>query len=115
MATTAVDRLRHVKERITLIRSLLATADFDQALGDKNRWSAFERHLEVIAEASKHVPPPWKADHPEIEWAKIHGLGNLLRHEYQRASQPILWDIYVHDLDPLEAAIDRMIAAHPTS
>jgi hypothetical protein len=23
-----------------------------------------------------------------------------------------LWDTYEHDLDPLEAAIDRMIASH---
>ena len=40
------------------------------------------------------------------------GLGNLLRHVYHHASVPILWAIYTNDLDPLEAAIDAMLAAH---
>lgn len=112
MPTTAIDRLHHIAERITLIRQLLANVTYDAAWQDKNRWSAFERHLEVISEASKSIPPAWRAEHPDLDWPAIVGLGNILRHTYQKASIPILWSIYEHDLDPLEAAINAMLAVH---
>lgn len=113
MATTGLDRLHHISERISLIRALFADSRFDDAWRDPIRWPAFERHLEIISEASRSVPPEWKAAHgPSVEWSKVAGIGNLLRHVYQHISAPILWDIYRNDLGPLEAAIHRMIAAH---
>lgn len=111
--TTAVERLLHIHERIALIRALLLNSTFSEAWQDQIRWPAFERHLEIISEASRNVPNEWKGAHgPDIEWSKIAGLGSILRHVYHHTSAPILWDIYLNDLDPLEAAIDRMIAAH---
>ena len=114
MATTALDRLAHIRERIALIRALLADTTYEAAYADPTRWAAYERHLEVISEASKSIPDAWKVEGgAAIAWPKVIGLGSLLRHAYQHASGPILWDIYINDLDPLEAAIDAMLAANP--
>jgi uncharacterized protein with HEPN domain len=75
------------------------------------RWPAFERHLEVISEASREVPAAWKAKHGQaVPWPKVAGLGNLLRHVYQHVDGHILWDIYESDLPPLEDAIVAMLA-----
>jgi uncharacterized protein with HEPN domain len=38
---------------------------------------------------------------------KIHGLGNLLRHEYRRIDPEVLWSIVTEHLD----ALDRAAAA----
>jgi uncharacterized protein with HEPN domain len=40
--------------------------------------------LLIIAEAAKHIPSELRDAHPDVPWSKIHGLGNLLRHEYRR-------------------------------
>ena len=113
MVATSVDRLRHISERIVAIRSLLADSTFDEAWRDATRWPAFERHIEVISEASRSVPVEWKVAHgADIDWAKVAGIGSVLRHAYHHTSAPILWDIFETHLDPLEAAIDRMIAAY---
>jgi uncharacterized protein with HEPN domain len=40
----------------------------------------------------------------------VAGLGNLLRHVYQRIDGSILWDIYENDLKPLQDAIKAMLA-----
>ena len=67
----------------------------------------------VISEAARNIPDEWKRSFgPSIDWRGVEDLGNRLRHVYQHTSMTILWSIYEHDLDPLEAAIDRMIAAH---
>ena len=116
MAATAVDRLQHMADRITAIRLLLAGLTFDQAWRDATRWPAFERHIEVISEASRSIPAEWKAAHaPDIDWAKVAGIGSVLRHAYHHTSAPILWDIFENHLDPLESAINQMMAAHEAS
>lgn len=111
MATSATDRLRHIRHRIALIRSLWANTGYSEAWADDTRWPAFERHLEIISEASRSIPPDWKAIHAStIEWEKVAGLGNLLRHVYQYVNGPILWAIYENDLEPLDAAIADLLA-----
>jgi uncharacterized protein with HEPN domain len=54
---------------------------------------AVERGLEIISEASRHVPADLKALTPDIPWRQIAAIGNLLRHEYQRADIAATWNI----------------------
>jgi len=50
-----------------------------------------------------------KALAPEIPWRQIAAIGNLLRHEYQRADIQATWNIVQEHLPPLLAAISRLI------
>ena len=43
---------------------------------------AVERLLLIIGEAANHVSKEFQEQHPEIEWAQIIGLRNILAHEY---------------------------------
>ncbi len=108
MATSGADRLRHIRERIALITEMFSGATYEEAWRDETRWAAFERHLEVISEASRNIPPEWRTD-TRVEWRKVAGLGNLLRHVYQHTSGPVLWDIYENDLVPLDEAVAAML------
>lgn len=76
--------------------------------------AAFERYLEIISEASRHVPEEWKSRYgKDVPWRSIADFGNVLRHVYDKVDVKALWDAYEVDLDPLEAAIDAILAAHP--
>jgi uncharacterized protein with HEPN domain len=106
-------RLEHIKESIGHIRSLLAGKSEDDLREDRVARAALERFLEIISEASRHVPAEWKAaEGSSIPWSRIASFGNILRHVYEQVDVGVLWAVYVDDLDPLEAAIDAMIAAH---
>lgn len=70
---------------------------------------AVERGLEIISEASRHVPADLKALAPDIPWRQIAAIGNLLRHEYQRADVAATWNIIDEHLGPLAGAIDQLI------
>lgn len=45
------------------------------------------------------------ATRPEILWARIRGAGNVLRHEYHRIADDVIWTVVARDLPPLKAAI----------
>lgn len=113
MAVRVTDRLLHIKEAIGDIRQLLAGHTIDEMREDRVSRAALERFLEVLSEASRHVPDGWKTKFgPDIPWWEVAAFGNILRHEYHQVDLQVLWDVYERDLDPLEAAIDAMLAAH---
>ncbi len=94
------------------IQRLVAGKTLEDVRQDEVAWAAFERFLEVISEASRHIPDDWKAEQPQIPWRQVADLGNRLRHVYSDVNPQALWAIHLNDLDPLEAAIDAMLAAH---
>jgi len=95
------------------IHDLLGDREFDQLYDDVMRRAAFERFLEILSEASRSVPDEWKREFgPTLPWRQIADLGNALRHAYHRTDTKLLWSIYQNELEPLEKAIDAMLAAH---
>lgn len=86
----------------------------DQSLTEKDR-SKFDenymlqlgvqRAIEIISEASKHIPPSLQEQAPDVPWRSIRGMGNILRHEYHRIANDVIWDVIVQDLPVLKSAI----------
>jgi uncharacterized protein with HEPN domain len=46
-----------------------------------------------------------KARHKEVRWKDIAGIGNILRHDYQRVDASIIWNAVKDDLPPLKEAL----------
>jgi uncharacterized protein with HEPN domain len=102
-------RLVDIRAEIAGIRDLTTDVDpttFANSWGMKR---AVEHGLLIIAEAAKHLPASLKETRPEVPWEKIHGLGNLLRHEYRRIDPDILWSIVTEHLGPLDAAAAALL------
>ena len=63
---------------------------------------ATERSIEIISEASRHIPVEMKADFPDIRWKSIAGIGNILRHDYQSIRDSVIGSITVDELPIFE-------------
>lgn len=74
---------------------------------------AVQHVLLIIAEAAKHIPDDLKATRPEVPWRKIHGLGNMLRHEYRQIDPDILWSVVTDHLDELDTAAAALLDQSP--
>ena len=87
----AVERLQSLMQDVTLV-----------AFGDdwQRQWLV-ERGIEIISEASRHLPEDLKARHPGIPWRKVAGVGNILRHNYESIAAPVMWAMVLDDLPPL--------------
>jgi uncharacterized protein with HEPN domain len=110
MPDRAFWRLGDMKNAIPDIRNLLSGKSIESLSSDNVTRAAYERFLEVLSEASRHVPESSKAEFSQIEWRRIADLGNVIRHIYHRIDLGILWNIYEKDLDSLERVVDILIA-----
>jgi uncharacterized protein with HEPN domain len=107
-------RLVDIRGEIAGIRDLTNNATV-QSFG--SNWAmkrAVEHALLIIAEAAKHIPDDLEAKRPEVPWKRIHGLGNMLRHEYRRIDSDILWSVVTENLDDLDAAMKALLGELPT-
>ncbi len=95
-------------EAIDGIDGVISGADFEAFVNAWGMQRAVERGLEIISEASRHLPPDLTASEPDIPWRQIAAIGNLLRHEYQRADPNAVWNIVQLHLPALKAALERL-------
>jgi uncharacterized protein with HEPN domain len=109
MPPTLADRLEHILGAIDDVQLLLANSSADDFAKDKYRRVAVERFLEIISEASRHIPDELKAREPAMDWRRMADLGNRLRHAYHLIDSDLLWLIAEKDLLPLKAFVEGII------
>jgi uncharacterized protein with HEPN domain len=96
-------RLADIVEAIERIRLILKGVSLEVFEQDwEKRWLV-ERGIEILSEASRHLPDDLKTRRPNIPWSKVAGIGNVLRHDYDpicagravearaRRSSPFIW------------------------
>lgn len=67
------------------------------------------RNLEIIGEASHHLPEEFKSRHADIPWSKMGGLRNRIVHDYIGIDQELIWHIVQSELVPLKSDIERLL------
>jgi uncharacterized protein with HEPN domain len=106
-------RLLDIRQEIAGIRDLTKDANAEIFAANWAMKRAVEHALLIIAEAAKHIPDDLKASRPEVPWKNIHGLGNLLRHEYRRIDPAILWSVVTDYLGSLDNAVAALLENEP--
>ena len=71
---------------------------------------AIERCVEVVSEASRHVPEEMRARHPDIPWPEVRAIGNVLRHDYARVDDRVIWRIATRSFPELKKVIEQLLA-----
>jgi uncharacterized protein with HEPN domain len=87
----------------------LRGTNHDAFLDDYVLRRAAERALLIISEAAKALPNSLTDRYPEIAWRGVRGLGDVLRHDYERVDPDTLWEILTEKLPELAPVIARMI------
>lgn len=109
MARSSELRIQDMLESIALVEELTAGKAFEDYRGSMASRFAAERAIEIISEASRSLPEAMKLLHPEIRWADIAGIGNILRHDYQRVDPLLMWRVFEDHLPALKVALLSML------
>jgi uncharacterized protein with HEPN domain len=100
-----------VKEMLDYIEqasTYVADMTFEQYSADRKAQRAVERCIEVISEASRHIPDEIKGRRPDIPWRDVATIGNVFRHNYHTVAARIVWDTVRLDPPALKEAVSAI-------
>lgn len=112
MRATLSDRLEHILEAIGYLQQHTGNLPWEQFIADKFLRLGIERCLEIISEASRHLPEEFKQKYAGIPWRHVADIGNRLRHGYDTVNNQIVWNIVQDDIPVLKAAVEAAIASN---
>ncbi len=67
-------------------------------------------YLQIIGEAARALSADFRERHPEIPWAHIIGMRNILVHRYFGIDIDAVWSAVERDLPELKGQIEAILA-----
>lgn len=96
MSRSDAERLEDI--RAAVLRCIAYRDHLDSAELGSMAYDAVLRNLAVVGEAVKSLPNDFKQEHPDIPWASIAGLRNVVVREYFRVNPDLIRDIVDNQL-----------------
>lgn len=100
---------RDILQAILMIEQFTVDMDFAAFHRDPKTIAAVERKLQIISEAAIRLGEEAEARCPGLPWRDIRGIGNQLRHGYDRIDLEQVWRTLASDLPPLKAAAQKAL------
>ncbi|MFO7667193.1 MAG: HepT-like ribonuclease domain-containing protein [Desulfobacterales bacterium] len=69
----------------------------------------FIHHIQIIGEAAAKIDRSFHLDHPQISWAQIIAMRNILVHDYFGIDLEAVWGVVERDLPELKRRIKEVI------
>lgn len=101
--------LRHMLDAIDRINGYVAGMPFGEFEFDLMAQDAVIRQLGIIGEAARHVSLTLQEDYPEIPWADIIGMRNILIHDYFEVDLGEVWKTVQVDLPALKEQVLKIL------
>jgi uncharacterized protein with HEPN domain len=108
-------RLQHMLDAARAALSFAEGREREDLETDQQLAFALVKAVEIIGEAAARVSPDGQAGRPEIPWAQIVGMRNVLVHAYFDIDYDQLWETVRRDLLPLVKQLERIVLSRPDS
>ena len=79
--------------------------DYPTWLADEDRRLVTERLVEIIGEAARAMSPEGRLRFPDVDWAGLIGLRNILVHAYHPIQPELLWRAATVELPAIVARL----------
>jgi uncharacterized protein with HEPN domain len=108
-----LSRLRDIVENGQAVLHYTNDMDFEGYLSNRLVRDGTERCLARLSEASVKLGPFAEEMFPQHDWLAMRNLGNVLRHDYNRVLDSIIWTIRTDRLPPLLGELQAFLAQYP--
>ena len=96
-----------------MIVQFVRDMDLDDFREDPKTVAAVERKLLLISEAAVRLGDDADRLCPGLPWRNIGGIGNWLRHRYDKVDVEMVWKTVIDDLPLLRSGVLRALALRP--
>lgn len=101
--------LQDILTAIERIRGYVGGISFGTFEDLVEKQDAVIRRLSILSEAVDRLRATGTALHANLDWAAIHNLGNILRHEYDSVDLAKIWEIVHEDLPVLQESVNSLL------
>jgi uncharacterized protein with HEPN domain len=98
-----------IYNEIIRMEKFVSGMSYDDFVADDRTLYAVIRCLEMISEASRHLPDDLKKRHVHIAWQDVAGSGNIYRHDYDSLEISVIWNTLHQHIPKLRPVIDAEI------
>ncbi len=101
--------IKDILDCIDKIEEYISDVTEEEFYSNSQIQDAVFRRLEVMGEAAKHIPQPFRKIHPNIPWKEIEGLRDVLIHEYFGVNIKRVWKVAHKDIVELRKNIAKLL------
>ena len=101
--------LQDILESIDLIETYTEDLTRSGFLASREKQDAVIRRLEIIGEATRHLPAKTTAAHPEVPWHRIIAMRNRLIHAYGQVDLELTWAVIERELPKLKGQVHMLL------
>lgn len=98
----------NILQSINRINSYISGKDHNAFINDLIIQDAVVRQLEIIGEATKRISPDFRNNNPEIPWADMAGMRDILIHDYIDVDFDIVWKTATESIPALKTLLKRL-------
>ena len=102
-------RARDILDAIGAIQAYTVGTDYPAFAHDRKTIDAVLRNIAIVGEAASRIPEEIQLASPDVPWADMRDMRNVVIHEYFGINTQILWDTIQTDLPPLVAPIQALL------
>jgi uncharacterized protein with HEPN domain len=103
------DYLDDILVAIVETEEFLHDMAFEAFVVDRRTTNAVIRSLEVLGEATKHIPAGFRNKHPDIPWSKMAGMRDVLIHDYMGVDLKTVWKVAQERLPEIKPMIEELV------
>lgn len=103
------DYLADILGSIVEVEEFVHGITYTAFAADKKTINAVIRSLEVLGEATKHVPAAYRNKHPDIPWSKMAGMRDVLIHDYMGVDLMTVWKVVQERLPEIKPLVDALV------
>jgi len=100
--------LQDIIDSLTKIEQYIKSIDEKEFFNNSQLQDAIFRRLEIIGEATKNIPQPFRNKYPNIPWKQIAGMRDVLIHEYDSVDIDRIWQVAKNDVPKLKQKIKKI-------
>jgi uncharacterized protein with HEPN domain len=106
-----VDYLQDIVDMLTKVEQFTTSMTFEEFKSDDKTIFAVVRALEIVGEATKHIPVAVRNRHPDLPWRNMAGMRDKLIHDYLDVDLDIVWKTATELIPLLKPQVAEVIEA----